>query len=358
MTIAGSYNVTGTTTFQSAAGSAPPVEFDHDATMGTLNLGTGTLSGAGKVTVTGTLNWTGGTISGEGQLVVNGGTTISGSGTKTLDGRTFTNVGTVTWSGSGNINGANNAVFNNQSGALFDVQTDAAFGGSISLNNAGTFKKSADTGTTTVNALFSNAGTLDVEIGTVKLGGTFTNFDSTTAVLADGTYLVKGTLQFNNANIKTNQATIILDGNAAKIVNQSGGNALADFANNLDGASFTVRNGATFTTAGNFNNLGTLILGPNSLFTVSGNYTQISGATLVVQLGGAPATGQSGRLAVTGTAALDGTLTVSLVNGYSPSAGDSFQLLTFSGFTGSFATTNLPAGASLAMNLHDVTLSF
>jgi hypothetical protein len=358
MTIAGSYNVTGTTTFQSAAGSAPPVEFDHDATMATLNLGTGTLSGAGTVTVTGTLNWTGGTLSGDGQLVTSGSMAISGSGGKNLDGRTLNNAGTVTWTGGGNINGGNNAVFNNQSGAVFDAQTDATLGGGIVFNNAGTFKKSAGTGTTTVNALFSNTGTLDVETGTVKLGGTFTNFDSTAALLADGTYLVKGTLQFNNAQITTNQAKIILDGSAAKIVNQSNVNALATFANNLDGASFTIRNGANVTTAGDFNNLGTLLLGPNSHFNVSGNYTQIAGGALEVQLCGTPASGQFGLLAVTGTANLDGTLTVSLTSGYTPSPGDSFQVLTFSGSTGDFATTNLPAGASLALDPHDVTVSF
>jgi hypothetical protein len=231
-------------------------------------------------------------------------------------------------------------------------------GGAIIFNNAGTFKKSAGSGTTTVNALFSNTGTLDVETGTVKLGGTFTNFDSTAAVLADGTYLIKGTLQFNNAQITTNQAKIILDGSTAKIVNQSNVNALATFANNLDGASFTIQNGANFTTAGDFNNLGTLLLGPHSLFSVSGNYTQTSAATLAVQLGGTPGSGQFGRLAVTGTAALDGTLTVSLASGYTPSAGDSFQVLTFSGATGGFATTNLPPGASLALHPNDETVSF
>jgi hypothetical protein len=360
MTINGTYNVTGTTTFQAsnAPFAFPPVEFASSATMGTLNLGAGTLFGAGDVTITGTFNWTGGTLSGTGNTFANGGITISGSNNRTLDGRTITNSGTATWTGTGGISGNNDAVFNNLNGSVFDAQSDSTLGSSISFLNAGTFKKSAGTGTTTVNALFSNTGTLDVETGTVKLGGTFTNFDSTAAVLAGGTYLVKGTLQFNNAKITTNQATIILDGSAAKILNQSNANALATFANNLDGASFTIRNGANFTSAGDFNNLGALVIGPSSVFTVSGNYTQTSGGSLEVQLGGSPASGQFGKLAVTGTANLDGTLTVSLVNSYTPSSGDSFQIVTFASSSGSFATTILPSGASLTFNPTNVTVSF
>jgi hypothetical protein len=297
-------------------------------------------------------------MSGAGQTVVSGTLTVSGSNNKGLDTRTLINAGTATWTGTGNIGGANDAVFINLGGALFDAQNDATLGSSITFNNAGTFRKSAGTGTTTVNALFSNTGTLDVETGTVKLGGTFTNFDGTADVLSDGTYLVKGTLQFNNARITTNQANLILDGGAARIIDQSGVNALATFANNLDGGSFTVQNGQTFTAAGSFNNLGTVVLGPNGRFNVSGNYVQTSGATLSELLGGTPAGGQFGQLAVTGTAALDGTLTVSLVNGYVPVPGDSFALLTFSGSTGNFANTNLPAGASLSLDPGDVTVSF
>jgi hypothetical protein len=49
-------------------------------------------------------------------------------------------------------------------------------------------------------------------------------------------------------------------------------------------------------------------------------------ATLEIQLAGV---GQGGQLTVTGTAALDGILTLTPVNGYTPTTGDSFAMLTF-----------------------------
>jgi hypothetical protein len=56
---------------------------------------------------------------------------------------------------------------------------------------------------------------------------------------------------------------------------------------------------------------------------VNGNYTETGTGTLEVQLGGSSASGQFGRLIVNGAATGGGTLTVSLVNGYSGTTGDS-----------------------------------
>jgi hypothetical protein len=79
------------------------------------------------------------------------------------------------------------------------------------------------------------------------------------------------------------------------------------------------------------------------MFTVNGNYTQDPAATLVVQLGDSPATGQFGQLHVTGQATLDGTLTVTLVNGFDPT-GYCFRILTFGSRSGDFATLSLSGG--------------
>ena len=63
-------------------------------------------------------------------------------------------------------------------------------------------------------------------------------------------------------------------------------------------------------------------------------------ASLAVEIGGLPASGQFGRLVTTGAAALDGTLDVRLVNGFSPTAGDAFEVLRFGSRQGQFATIN------------------
>ena len=52
---------------------------------------------------------------------------------------------------------------------------------------------------------------------------------------------------------------------------------------------------------------------------------------------------RSDAVNVGGTLTADGTLTVSLINGFSPVTGSSFQLLQAGTFSGTFATVNLPA---------------
>ncbi len=64
-----------------------------------------------------------------------------------------------------------------------------------------------------------------------------------------------------------------------------------------------------------------------------------------MQIGGTPASGQYGQVAVTGSAALGGDLNVSLVNGFSPSPARIIQVLSFASATGNFAKiTGLPSG--------------
>jgi adhesin HecA-like repeat protein len=69
---------------------------------------------------------------------------------------------------------------------------------------------------------------------------------------------------------------------------------------------------------------------------VQGNYTQLATGSFRVPLGG-QATTQYGRLAVTGNAALDGSLVPSLINGYAPATGDAFDVLSYGSRSGQFA---------------------
>jgi hypothetical protein len=73
-------------------------------------------------------------------------------------------------------------------------------------------------------------------------------------------------------------------------------------------------------------------------------FTQGTGGELAFDIAGTMAT-QFGKLAVTGTAALAGTLTVNLTNGFVPSLGNTFQIMTFASSTGSFGTF---AGSDIA----------
>jgi hypothetical protein len=92
---------------------------------------------------------------------------------------------------------------------------------------------------------------------------------------------------------------------------------------------------------------GTLTAGAGGTVTVSGALTLDPTATVNVALGGVSAA-QFGQIDATGAATLAGTLNVSLANGFQPTSGDSFKVMTFGSETGQFTTTN---GTNLANNL-------
>jgi outer membrane autotransporter protein len=75
--------------------------------------------------------------------------------------------------------------------------------------------------------------------------------------------------------------------------------------------------------------------------TINGNYTQDGNSTIDVNLGGATPSTQYDQMKVSGTASLNGALTVNLVNGYSPPKGTQYSILTYALETGDFATKNL-----------------
>ena len=102
---------------------------------------------------------------------------------------------------------------------------------------------------------------------------------------------------------------------------------------------------------GSLVNNGSITIGPTNQVNVSGNFTQNSTGALNVQLNGsaqeagAVKTDMLGSLAVTGTAALAGTLQASLVYGYTPTTTDTFTPITFASCTGGFTSTSLPSGS-------------
>lgn len=150
-------------------------------------------------------------------------------------------------------------------------------------------------------AAFANNGLLVVPNGILTLTGTFTNFSAGT--LTGGIYMVVGTFKFTGANIVTNAAAIVLDGAASAIVNQSNGNALANFASNAAAGIFLIQNGRNLTTSGPFSNAGIAIAGSGSTFAATGSYTQTSGSTFLAAgtLAATVVNLDGGSLAGTGT---------------------------------------------------------
>jgi hypothetical protein len=95
--------------------------------------------------------------------------------------------------------------------------------------------------------------------------------------------------------------------------------------------------------------------------TVQGNYVQSALSTLEIELGGTDAA-QYDRLAVTGAAALLGTIDISLTGGFSPNSGNMFTFVTAGSLTANLSLSGDSQGFDLIVNptsliLHYVGLS-
>ena len=166
----GNYRITsGTTTFNT------------DVPIQNLDLA-GTLNGTGAATVNGLMNWIGDMMSGSGLTVIAPGAAlnVTNAGTMLLTSRTLENAGTVLWANLSTL-GVSGAVITNRAGALFDAQNAAAVlyegGAATRFDNAGTFRKSLNTGSTTIDngVDFNNYGTVDIQAGFVVANGGYTS---------------------------------------------------------------------------------------------------------------------------------------------------------------------------------------
>jgi hypothetical protein len=231
-TVAGTYDVAGITAVSGGTADLSGAVSD----INTLNLSSGTLEIDSATGIINTLNQTGGLISGTGTATVTGATTItggveSGSGTTVVqEGATIGTAGQATFNfgldggrtlqlgGSSLALGTNtqfdlNAVNPNTgtsdpgsgilaiaSGATFNDETMGSGlsilasnrgtsdnGSTAAVDNQGTWEKTGSAATSTVNAMFNNAGTVNVESGTLNLASGITN---TGEVEANGGNLV------------------------------------------------------------------------------------------------------------------------------------------------------------------------
>lgn len=110
-------------------------------------------------------------------------------------------------------------------------------------------------------------------------------------------------------------------------------------------------NGGTLSVTNFAPNSGVLAANTGGLITINGTFANNLDGRVNVSIGGA-STSQFGRITVTGSATLDGTLNVSLANGFIPVLGNRFRFMTFASRSGFFATTNgLDIGGGLAFQL-------
>ncbi|HYX43099.1 MAG TPA: carboxypeptidase regulatory-like domain-containing protein, partial [Pyrinomonadaceae bacterium] len=298
-------NVTGSATFNSNSITAPTINLD------------GTIGGSADLspTATGTLNFNG-TLNGTGTTNIAAGATLNLGGAQPQLKRVLNNAGTANYSPTASMVFVG-GTFNNQTGATFNVQSDTQLfqsGGTNAFNNAGTVRKTTGASEANFNLPFSNTGTVEVQAGTIRFASSYTQ--------------TAGLTFLNGGNFASNSTLDVQGGE-------------------LRGAG---------TINGNLSNGGTLNPGTSpGCLNVTGNYTQTSGGTLNIEIGGTSACTQFDQLNINGSATLAGTLSINLVNGFSASAGQSFQIAAYASHTGTFASVTGPLPATV--NATNVTVA-
>ncbi|HEX2473697.1 MAG TPA: hypothetical protein VHK01_03060, partial [Lacipirellulaceae bacterium] len=168
-------------------------------------------------------------------------------------------------------------------------------------------------------------------------GGRDLNNNLADAGTASLTLRDNGVLEATTAVNIMDRGTLVLDGGSLKtpLVRHDRGGTFQFTAGTLSVDSFV----------GNLvNEGGTIAPGASpGLTAVQGDFTQVNGGQLEIEIGGkAPAT-EFDRLTVTGSATLAGALDVSLIGDFMPAAGNSFEVLRADGgIFNAFSTTSLP----------------
>ena len=212
-------------------------------------------------------------------------------------------------------------------------------GRTIGLSGSYGFRLKANTrivfGTTPRTLTLAGANTANNTIASVisnSTKGGVVNLEKT----GDGTWVVSGANTYSGT-------TTVADGTL--LVNGA----------HTGGGAYTVAAGATLGGTGATSGALTVsgVVNPGTTgagtLTVNGNGTFNAGSTALFQLGGATA-GQFDKLSLSGTLTAGGTLDVDLINGFTPAAGNSFDILDFTTATGAF-TLSLPAlGGGLSWN--------
>lgn len=308
---------------------------------------------------------TAGDFTNAGTLTVGAGSTLAVTGNltnfdgTTLNGGTYLLGGTLQFPGAAVQINAATLVLDGPAAQVVDPSgndglaplTLNASAGSLTVQNGRTVTTTGD---------FTNLGTLTVGAGSAfVVSGSLTNFDGTT--LAGGTYLLGGTFQFTGAAVQANAATLVLDGPAAQVLDETGADGLVSLAANT--GVLILRNGRGLATSGDFTNSGMLTLGAGSTLFVGGSFAQTDGLTdlqggsldaaVRVDLNGGTFRKSAGFDTVTITAAFNNNAavevlsgTLSLAGGGGSNGGFSVAAGAVLDFTGGAYTLDASSGVS------------
>ena len=279
--------------------SAGTLTLNGVSSMLSLAQSGGTLGGTGQLTIAAPSSWLAGTQTGSrNDALPDAPVAHRRRQQGPFRGRTVELNGTTTWSGN---TGANNNALQfaggtlNNAGTFNDQNTFASFidhsSGTNAFNNIGTYNKQANT-VTTVEAVYNNTGTTNVNAGTMLFQGTSTTSSTGVFNIAAG-----ATLEFRNGSHTLNQPTIQGPGTFAvssenvgadAVVTLNGGTLTSQFllsGSTITGTDRTFQGTATWT-GGSFSGTAVTtfandvtISGPNTKTIVGGGTVNLQGTT-------------------------------------------------------------------------------
>src|SRR5687768_4202142 len=200
-----------------------------NAGITSLDLSGGTLSGTGNLTLSGLSAWTAGTIRGAATTQFDGGLSITGSERKDIEEGRIINVSNTTWSGNTSANN-NTILFNggtiNNTGTWNDANSFGSFmnhfSGTNAFNNSGTYNKQSNT-LTTIEVVYNNTGTTNVNAGTMQLKGNGTHTGDFNIASGSTLDFNQGTHNLNNVTTSGNGTLEISGSESFTFINVNGG---------------------------------------------------------------------------------------------------------------------------------------
>ena len=249
-------------------------------------------------------------LNGAGTISSSGSVAVGNNGQTALyleDNLIWVNNGVVNDAGQIDLGafGGDNATIENASGATFNVSAQGSaiqigYGSATgSIVNAGTFAKSAGSGTSSIDVGFTNTGTIAADSGTLDFTGGGTNQSGGSIVAQSGaTFEFDGSVFTNNGTIGANGGSVVINANitgtgsatigAGGSLTLGGSDAQAiDFTG--AGATLSLGHPGKFTGAINGLQIGDVI---DMVDTAVTGTPSVTGSSLTVDTGSGPVTYQ------------------------------------------------------------------
>ncbi|MCC6348464.1 MAG: T9SS type A sorting domain-containing protein, partial [Candidatus Eisenbacteria bacterium] len=252
-----------------------------------------------------------------------------------------------------------NGLLDMRAGGSLEIRGTSTFNGTFQSAPGSTVRlmglSASNTALTATVPMQSNGlfelGTAGATAATLSLNGTFTNGPTgTLRTLVNGGGARQLLCALDNQGLCDLQQTMFLSRATSAHANSGTLHVAATKTLTVGGASFTNTPTGTLAGEGTITMSGATALAqsgtvspgasPGRLAFTATNWPCAATSVYNVEVGGDAAGTGYDQVAITGAAQLDGTLNVSLVNGFLPTPGRRYVIATFASRTGTFATVN------------------